>query len=76
MHTQLHVVCFSISLSAQVRTWTDSTGAFAVEAEFQGFSNRRIVLKKSDGTVVKVPLDRLSAADQAILKELSKIFEV
>lgn len=50
--------------SPAVRTWTDSTGAFQVDAEFLGVEDGKVKLKKTDGRVVAVPLDRLSKEDQ------------
>ena len=50
---------------AQARTWSDATGQFSVEATLIGVENNAVQLKKGDGTVITVPLDRLSAADQA-----------
>ncbi len=48
-----------------LRTWTDSTGQFKVEAELIRVADGKVELKKADGTVIAVPLDRLSPADQA-----------
>jgi len=47
------------------RTWTDATGKFKIEAELVRVADGKVELKKADGTVVSVPLDKLSAADQA-----------
>jgi len=47
------------------RTWTDTTGKFKIEAELVRVADGKVELKKPDGTVVNVPLDKLSAADQA-----------
>ncbi len=46
------------------RTWNDSTGAFSVEAQFAGVKDGKVLLKKSDGEIVAVPLDRLSREDR------------
>jgi len=47
------------------RTWTDATGKFSVEAELVRVADGKVELKKADGTIIAVPLDRLSPADQA-----------
>jgi len=47
------------------RTWTDATGTYKIEAELVRVADGKVELKKADGTVVSVPLDKLSAADQA-----------
>jgi len=46
------------------RQWTDSTGVFTVEAELVEVAGDNVRLRKPDGQVVAVPLDRLSAADR------------
>lgn len=48
------------------RTWTDATGKFKIEAELVRVADGKVELKKTDGTTISVPLDKLSAADQAI----------
>ena len=55
--------------SASARTWTDSTGAFQVEAELVGVENGVVTLRKEDGKVIAVPLDRLSATDRKFLAQ-------
>ena len=53
------------------REWTDSTGKFKVEAELKGVEKESAVLQKSDGTVIRVPLARLSAPDQEYVKRFA-----
>jgi hypothetical protein len=50
------------------REWTDTTGKFKIEAELVAVRNGKVILEKADGTVITVPLDKLSANDQAFLK--------
>ena len=50
------------------RLWKDSTGRFQVEAIFKRMRSGNAVLQKSDGSIIQVPLNRLSAADQAYLR--------
>ncbi len=52
------------------RTWTDATGQFQVDAEFVELQGNTVVLKKADGATVRIPLDKLSAEDQKIAREL------
>lgn len=49
------------------RTWTSNDGR-KVEAVFAGFNAGQVALKLSNGQVVKVPLDRLSAEDQTLVR--------
>lgn len=46
------------------RTWNDSTGAFSVEAQLAGVANGKVMLKKADGKIAAVPLERLSKEDR------------
>ena len=43
--------------------WTDKTGSFEVYAAFRGTKDGVVTLKKSDGTTIHVPLEKLSDAD-------------
>ncbi len=51
------------------RTWNDATGAFSVEAQFAGVENGKVLLKKADGKIARVPLDRLSKEDRDFVAE-------
>jgi beta-lactamase regulating signal transducer with metallopeptidase domain len=53
------------------RTWNDSTGAFSLEAEFAGVENGKVKLKKADGKIYAIPLDRLSKKDQDYVAQQS-----
>lgn len=55
-----------------MRTWTDATGTFKVEAAFLKSDGTNVDLKTADGREISVPISRLSASDQAAVKELSK----
>jgi hypothetical protein len=48
-----------------LRTWTDATGQFRIEARLIDVSDGVVNLEKADGETLKVPLEKLSAADQA-----------
>ncbi len=54
--------------AAETRTWSDSTGKHKVEAELVSVSDGKVWLKKSNGSVISLPLSRLSKADQEFLK--------
>jgi hypothetical protein len=55
------------------RLWTDRSGNFQVRAKYVGRDEDKIKLEKADGTVIRVPLDRLSDADQKFLGGDKKI---
>ena len=48
----------------EVRKWSDASGSFSIEASFAGLSNGMVRLKKTDGSEVNVPLEKLSEADR------------
>jgi mono/diheme cytochrome c family protein len=47
-----------------VRLWQDATGKFKVEGELIALNLGKVSIRKSDGTIAAVALDRLSQADQ------------
>lgn len=55
-------------LAADQRVWTDSTGEFKVSAELVETRGDFVILRREDGEMLRVPLDRLSKKDQAYLK--------
>jgi S1-C subfamily serine protease len=52
----------------QSRTWTDATGQFKIEAEFVSSADGTVSLRKPNGEVITVPLDKLSDDDRKYLK--------
>ncbi|MCL2622364.1 MAG: SHD1 domain-containing protein [Planctomycetaceae bacterium] len=63
--------CFSVALAEDMRTWTDSSGRFTVEAVLVSFEDDSVKLKKADGTVLALTIDKLSEADKIYLAEAS-----
>ena len=54
----------------QPRLWKDAAGKFSTEATFNGIVGKtEIFLKKADGKVVKVAIEKLSDDDKAWLQE-------
>jgi len=54
------------------RTWRDASGFFEVEATLLGFDGEKARLKRTDGQIISVPLEKLSEADQAYLRQQAK----
>lgn len=48
---------------AKVRTWTDNTGAFKVEAQFLACTNGKIRLHKVNGVKIDVPVGKMCMED-------------
>jgi len=58
------VVIAATNLLGKTRTWTDNTGQHKIQAELVEVANGVAKLKKKDGTIVEVPLEKLSKTDQ------------
>jgi tetratricopeptide (TPR) repeat protein len=53
-----------------LRIWTSSNGRFKVRAKFQGMEDGKAKLELEHGGMVRVPLSKLSEADQQVLQEM------
>ncbi|PNY29294.1 Uncharacterized protein TCAP_00791 [Tolypocladium capitatum] len=49
--------------SSKVRTWTDRSGSFSVEAQFLGLKDGKIHLHKMNGVKIAVPVAKMSRED-------------
>ena len=49
--------------SAKLRTWTDRSGAFKVEAQFIGLKDSKIHLHKLNGVKIAVPVAKMAIED-------------
>lgn len=61
------LLCFPVA----AKEWTDSTGTYRTEAEFVEVRGQTVLLKKTDGVTISVPLDRLSQTDRDFIKQLA-----
>jgi actin cytoskeleton-regulatory complex protein SLA1 len=55
----------------KVRTWTDRSGTFKVEAQFLGLSEGKIQLHKLNGVKISVPLTKMSVEDVQFVERLT-----
>jgi len=62
------VLC-SQTVSAQ-RIWTNATGEFKVEAELVDVADGVVVLQRTDGRIIKVPVTKLSKTDRDFVTRL------
>ena len=67
----LVVFCLLSLRPALAREWTDSSGTYKIEAELVKLDGKVVHLKKADGAIIKVPLDKLSGTDRQFLAEPS-----
>ncbi len=54
---------------ALAREWTDSSGTFTVEAELLDFKDGKVRLKKANGKILTLPLEKLSQEDQEFVEK-------
>ena len=54
-----------------LRVWTDSTGQHKVEAEFVEVADGKVTLRKKDGSLAVLPLERLCEEDQGLIASLA-----
>ncbi|MEI8376080.1 MAG: SHD1 domain-containing protein [Planctomycetota bacterium] len=58
--------------TALARTWTDSTGTHKVEGEFVKMAEGTVDIRRTDGQLLHIPLEKLSEADQAFVRHVAK----
>lgn len=58
-----------VEIKSDLRTWSDKTGRFKMEATFVSEENGSVKLLRKDGKQAVIPLDKLSEADQAFVKK-------
>lgn len=58
----------SAAVLAEERTWTDKTGKFKIRGELVELQDGKARLRIAGGKEIKVPLERLSEADQQFIK--------
>ena len=56
--------CAQVSEAQEMRTWTDSTGKFKLQASYVSHDGSKVTLRLADGKEMKIEIRKLSAADQ------------
>jgi thiol-disulfide isomerase/thioredoxin len=59
------------SRAAKPREWTDASGSHHITATFRGMANEEVKLQREDGSVISIPLEKLSDDDQAYIHNRS-----
>lgn len=67
------ILCYAPA--AWARQWTDRTGEFTIDAKFVSLKDGKVYLEKPDGSVIGVPVERLSSADHQFLESLPETKE-
>ena len=55
--------------SAELRRWTDKTGKFSINAAMLRKESDNVVLRKTDGSEVMIPINKLSEQDQKYVQQ-------
>ena len=58
--------------ASKVRTWHVRTGQFQVDAEFLGFNNGLLRLHKTNGVIIEVPSEKMSAEDMQYIDRMRR----
>ncbi|KAG5519651.1 hypothetical protein PMAC_001806 [Pneumocystis sp. 'macacae'] len=56
----------------KIKTWTDRTGAFKVDAQFLGVFDNKIHLHKLNGVKISVPLSKMSIEDVLYVENITE----
>ena len=59
--------------SAKVRTWTDRSKSFSVDAQFLGLKDGKINLHKMNGVKIAVPIVKMSLEDLEYVEQMTGI---
>ncbi len=57
--------------ASAIRKWTDASGTRSFNAELVSFKDGNLTLKREDGKVIELSLDKFSQADQDYVKSLN-----
>jgi len=61
--------------AASVRPWSDTTGKYKVEAALAGVEGGKARLKRADGKIVAIAIEKLSAPDQQYVRQWAELRE-
>lgn len=68
----IFLVCIVFFVNRSVsREWSDVSGKFRMQAELVSIRGDRAILEKTDGTIIAIPIEKLSQADRDFLKRPS-----
>ncbi|KAG5914263.1 hypothetical protein E4U61_005949 [Claviceps capensis] len=71
--TEYHTKLKSRPNSSKVRTWTDRSGSFSVDAQFLGLKDSKIHLHKLNGVKIAVPIAKMSRDDLEYVEKMTGI---
>jgi len=56
---------------AEARTWTDATGRYTIQGDFEKLEKGTVNIRRDDGKLVRIPLEKLSEADRQHVRTLT-----
>ncbi len=65
----LSLLSLSFACVATAREWSDATGRFTINGEVTSYDGKVVRLATAEGLDLKIPIDKLSSADQTYLKK-------
>src|SRR4051812_25722354 len=68
----LLLATFTLALAADLRTWSDASGKFTLQAKFIASKDGKVTLQRPDGSQFEIELAKLSPADQKYVAEQVK----
>ncbi len=66
----LAFLVLSVAAADELRTWTDSTGRFKLQAKFVSIEDGKVTLLRDTGESMTIPLTKLSKDDQTFIAGL------
>jgi hypothetical protein len=61
-----------VQFNKDSREWADKTGDFKLKAVYKGYEKGDVTFEKADGSMVEVPISRLSSGDQSHIRKILK----
>jgi hypothetical protein len=56
--------CLPLFAADDLRTWSDATGKYTIEAKFIGIEAGKVILEKADGSRIQIDLSKLKPEDR------------
>jgi len=58
------LLCLTLITADDLRTWSDATGKYTIEAKFIGLEGGKVVLEKADGSRIQIEMSKLKPEDR------------
>ena len=74
-NSRISIVSIAVILccgQALARIWTDSTGKHKIEGEFVKLADGKVDIRRDDGKLARIPLEKLSGGRPSLVKNTTK----